>query len=192
VTGFELFFSFYGLIQGLSVAVVAAGLARMIRYRQTIKIGMLTPLLATFVLLDLASSWISVWVTRNDFRVSWGYIFFALFVSVTYYVSASLVFPERFQRGLDLDKHYWHERRYVLGGIAVANIAYLGALMFFHPPDLTDPGVYAWQGAYFIPLIVLFFARSRRVSAGLLAFLSLQYLSSFVLPSSNWGQQIGF
>jgi len=182
VTGFELFFSFYGLIQGLSVAVVATGLARMIRYRATIRIGKLTPLLALFVLLDLASSWISVWVTRDAYRVSLGYIFFALLVSVTYFVSASLVFPERFQRGTDLDKHYWRERRFVLGGIGLVNVAYFVALMFLRHPDPTDLGLWAWQAAYFIPLIALFFIRSSRWNAILLALMSLQYFASFVLP----------
>ena len=191
MSGFELFFSFYGLVQGLSVAVVAAGLARLIRNRDTIKAGLLTPLLAMFVLLDLAGSWIGAWVARNDFQVSWGYIYFSLFVSVTYFVSASLVFPEHFQRGLDLDKHYWNERRFVLGGIGIANIAYLLALIRFHPPDPTDVGVWVWQGAYFVPLIILFVTRSRRLSIILLAFLSLQYLSAFMLSTSGWGQQVG-
>ncbi|WP_167309524.1 hypothetical protein [Brevundimonas naejangsanensis] len=55
LNAFEFFFSFYGLVLGLSVAVTATGLATAIQHRKKIQIGWLTPLLALFVCLDIAS-----------------------------------------------------------------------------------------------------------------------------------------
>ena len=55
MSAFEFFFSFYGLLLGLSVAVIATGLATAIQHRKKIRIGWLTPLLALLVALDVAS-----------------------------------------------------------------------------------------------------------------------------------------
>ena len=58
MTGFELYFSFFGLLLGLSVAQVANGIGHAVVARKTITLGVLTPLLAVFVLLDIASFWV--------------------------------------------------------------------------------------------------------------------------------------
>ncbi len=54
---FEFFFSLYGLILGLAIAVVIGGLSDLLRERDKIPIGWLTPLLGLFLLLDLVSMW---------------------------------------------------------------------------------------------------------------------------------------
>ena len=61
---FEFFFSFYGLLLGLSAVEVAKGLANALGVRERIRIGWLTPLLAAFVLLDITSFWLFAWGGR--------------------------------------------------------------------------------------------------------------------------------
>lgn len=61
---FEFFFSFYGLLLGLSAAEVAKGLANALGARERIRIGWLTPMLAGFLLLDIASFWLFAWGGR--------------------------------------------------------------------------------------------------------------------------------
>ena len=46
MSAFEFYFSFYGLALGLSVAVIATGLAAAIQHRKTTRSGRLTPLFA--------------------------------------------------------------------------------------------------------------------------------------------------
>lgn len=57
MSAFEFFFSFYGLVLGLSVAVIATGVARAFKHRKTVKIGWKTPMLALFVAFDIATFW---------------------------------------------------------------------------------------------------------------------------------------
>ena len=56
MTPFEFFFSFYGLVLGLSLTVMATGAARAFKHHKSVRVGWLTPLLATFVALDISTS----------------------------------------------------------------------------------------------------------------------------------------
>lgn len=58
MSDFEFFFSFYGLILGLSVAEIASGIARTVHERGEVRVGWLTPMLAVFVSLDVAGFWV--------------------------------------------------------------------------------------------------------------------------------------
>ena len=58
MSDFEFFFSFYGLLLGLSVAEVAQEFSRTLRSRRRIRIGWLTPLLGVVVMLDISSFWV--------------------------------------------------------------------------------------------------------------------------------------
>ena len=51
MSAFEFFFSFYGLLLGLSVAELVGGFARVLHEKQRIRFGWLTPMLGIFVLL---------------------------------------------------------------------------------------------------------------------------------------------
>ena len=62
---FEFYFSFYGLLLGLSVAQVAGGIGHAVVIRRDSRLGWLTPLLSLFVLLDVASFWVWAWGSRR-------------------------------------------------------------------------------------------------------------------------------
>ena len=66
MSAFELFFSLFGLILGLAVAVVIGGLSDLLRERRRIPIGHLTPMLALFVLFDLSSLWVNTYDGMSD------------------------------------------------------------------------------------------------------------------------------
>ena len=72
MSAFEFFFSFYGLLLGLSVAAIATGVATVIHHRRRVQIGWLTPTLATFVALDIASFWGSAWTNFKEMPFSYG------------------------------------------------------------------------------------------------------------------------
>ena len=55
MSALEFVFSFYGLRLGLSVAAIATGVATVIQHRRRVQIGWLTPTLAKFLALDIAS-----------------------------------------------------------------------------------------------------------------------------------------
>lgn len=61
MSAFEFFFSFYGLLLGLSVAELVGGFARVLHQKARVRFGFLTPLLAVFVAVDIATFWNQAW-----------------------------------------------------------------------------------------------------------------------------------
>lgn len=121
MSAFEFFFSFYGLLLGLSVAVIATGVATAIQHRKKVRIGWLTPLLAAFVGLDIASFWDSAWVNFQHLSLSYGLLVGGLIIALVYFVAASLVFPHQIEDGDSLDDHFWANKRFVLLLLVAAN-----------------------------------------------------------------------
>lgn len=119
---FEFFFSFYGLLLGLSVAVLAAGAARAFKHRKTRPVGWLTPLLAVFVALDIATFWDAAWVNYRSLPVSYGMLVGGLVVAVVYYIAAALVFPDDSDEPGPLDAHFWANKRATLVLLILANL----------------------------------------------------------------------
>ena len=145
MSAFEFFFSFYGLLLGLSLAVIATGAATAIQHRHKIRIGWLTPLLAVFVVLDVASFWDFAWTTFRDTPFSYGLLVASMVVAVVYFIAASLVFPHQIEDGQSLDDHFWANRKVVLLLTAAANIL---ALLVALPIMAGKPGAVAMAWGY--------------------------------------------
>lgn len=127
MSAFEFFFSFYGLVLGLSVAAIATGLAAAIQHRRKVQIGWLTPLLAVFVCLDIASFWSTAWDSLQHLPLSYGLLVAGLAIALTYFVACSLVFPHQIVDGDRLDDHFWANKRTVLALMIAANL--LGSML---------------------------------------------------------------
>jgi tetrahydromethanopterin S-methyltransferase subunit G len=98
LSAFEFFFGFYGMVLGLSVAVIATGFATSIQHRKAIRIGWLTLLLALFVSLDIATFWDAAWHTFRDAPFSYGMLVIGLAIALVYFIAASLIFPHQIDR----------------------------------------------------------------------------------------------
>jgi len=188
LSAFEFFFSFYGMVLGLSVAVIATGFATAIQHRKAIRIGWLTLLLALFVALDIATFWDAAWHTFRDAPFSYGMLVIGLAIALVYFIAASLVFPHQITDGLDLDDHFWANKKVVLLLTTAAN-----ALMVLVSvlQQLGKPGFEAFAtgmggllALYVVLVVPAAFARSRRWFAGLLGLHILLYLASAVVPAS--------
>lgn len=127
MSAFEFFFSFYGLVLGLSVAVLATGAARAVKHRKTVRVGWLTPLLALFTALDIATFWDAAWANFRELPLSYGLLVGGLVVAVIYFIAASLVFPDETDDAGPLDDHFWANKRTVLILLIVANLLGGGA-----------------------------------------------------------------
>jgi hypothetical protein len=119
MSDFEFIFALFGLLLGLSLAEILAGLARAIEARlrpaSAVRIGWLTPLLGAFVLFDLLSFWQAAWVTRGVIVVSGKTLMAATIFAGAYYLAASLVFPRSAPDHADFDGHFFRVRRIVIG-----------------------------------------------------------------------------
>ena len=169
MSAFEFFFSFYGLLLGLSAAVIATGLASSIQHRRRIKIGWKTSMLALFVALDIASFWDAAWTNFQHLPFSYGLLVVGLAVALVYFIAASLVFPHEIEDGLSLDDHFWANKKVVLLLLVAANTLGLLAAV---PANLEREGGdfllinYAIaMGLYYLLVIPAALARKPRLFA---------------------------
>jgi hypothetical protein len=121
VSAFEFFFSFYGLVLGLSVAVLATGAARAFKHRKTVKVGWKTPLLALFAAFDIATFWDAAWTNLGKAPYSYGMLLAGLAVAIVYFIAASLIFPEPEDEATSLNQHFEANKRPVLLLLILAN-----------------------------------------------------------------------
>lgn len=119
---FEFFFSFYGLLLGFSVAELVGGFARVLHDRRSVRFGLLTPMLALFVAIDIATFWNQAWVIFRNAPYNYALLILGLVVASTFYVAATLVFPRELKAGEALDDHFWQHRRLVLLCVLASNL----------------------------------------------------------------------
>lgn len=193
MSDFEYFFTFFGLLLGLTVAEIAVRMADAIDAHRRRPIGVLTPLLAVFVLLDISSFWLFTWSARDIIRIDWPTIFVALTLAITYFLAAALIFPRSESDWTSLDEHFWARKRYVLGGVLVANVT-LHVLLFSRAlPSITEYWFFIHKFIYFGPVVWAWKATRRRsvIAALALAIGSFALEYSNVLPTSDWGIKLG-
>lgn len=193
MSDFEYFFTFFGLLLGLTVAEIAMKLADAIDAHPRRPIGILTPLLAAFVLLDISSFWLFTWSARSVIVIDWPIIFFALCLALLYFLSAALIFPRSEGDWATLDEHFWARKKIVLGGILTANVI-LHLLLFTRAlPKPDEFWFFVHKLIYFGPVIWALVARKRNavIFALCLAILSFGLEYSNIIPTSDWGVKLG-
>ena len=181
------------MIFGLIVAEVAIKFADAIDGHTHRPVGILSPMLAAFVLCDVTGFWIFIWSIRDAVYISFGTVISALAVAMGYFLSAALIFPRGEKGWATIDEHYWARKRYVLVGVVFASCMLIGIQMTRSVPRLDDFWFFFWQVIYFGPIAVLWFSRNRRVNIAALAVLVCYYPFDAlnVLPDSAWGLTTG-
>lgn len=192
MTDFEFLYAFFGLLIGLIVAQLATRFTDAIEERQDRPIGLLTPLLAFFVLLDITSFWLIAWSVRDVALVSWRTVFVTMTMAMVYFMAASLVLPRSMAKWDSLDNHYWHRKRLVLGGILFVNLVITGVDFTRSLPSPSDLWFFIMHGSYYGALIALLLSRVRWLDLTMLSVLiANMVLGGFQLvPHSNWAESV--
>jgi hypothetical protein len=177
---FEFYFSFYGLLLGLSAATLVVRFADVLGEHGKRRIGLLAPLLGTFVLLDLTSFWVWAWRARASFEISYVQMYVGLLIAVAYFISASLAFPREGSDWTTLDDHYWARKRLVLSGILAANVMLLTHAAFARP-EVFDRDFVLESLGYWPALVALLFTKKRAVDLVLLGWLCVNYVGGAIL-----------
>lgn len=180
MSAFEFFFSFYGLLLGLSVAAVVGGFANVLHERHRIRFGWLTPLLALFIAVDIATFWAQAWIIFRAAPFNLALLVVGLVIAGVFYIAASITFPRVSPDGeerLDLDDHFWAHRRMVFACVMIANLIVAVVLGLLAMADDGFAQVASrprlWVGLF---VFVAFtataaFAPSRRITASALLLL---------------------
>ena len=185
MSAFEFFFSFYGLLLGLSVAELVGGFSRVLHERQRVRFGWLTPLLALFVAMDVATFWSQAWTIFRGAPFNLALLFVGLVVAATFYVAASVTFPRVTAEGvedrIDLDAHFWAHRKLVFTCILAANLVIAGLIVLLMLVGAGFDGASTprlWFGLLFFGAMnaLAAFAPSRRLAVGALIALVLYSL----------------
>lgn len=206
MSAFEFFFSFYGLLLGLSIAELVGGFARVLHERQRVRFGLLTPLLALFVAVDLVTFWNQAWVFFRGAPFNPVLLLLGLIITSTFYIAASVTFPRLSAEGvetqIDLDDHFWGHRRLVFGCVLGANAIVwllLGGLA------MSDP---VWEAVWTLRVtvgVMIFasctglaaFAKNRRIVIGALIFVlvymfwNMGRFAIILFTSSGWSPATG-
>jgi len=207
LSAFEFFFSFYGLLLGLSVAELVGGFARVLHERERIRFGWLTPALALFVAIDIATFWNQAWVIFRGAPFNTFLLVVSLAIAATFYVAASVTFPRVSAEGaherIDMDAHFWAHRKLVFGCILAANL--IVAVMVVILAQL-NPGfakiassVTLWTGVaiFVVGTATAVFAPWRRVAASALVVVLLYSLwgmaksAAALAAAGGWGPLTG-
>ncbi len=206
MSAFEFFFSFYGLLLGLSVAELVGGFARVLHERQRVRFGWLTPLLAVFVAVDLATFWNQAWVFFRGAPFNPALLLVGLVISATFYIAASITFPrvsaEGVETRIDLDDHFWAHRRVVFGCVLAANAlvwALLGMLALVDPDwaAVWSPRLVIGVGIFALGTATAAFAPGRRVVIAALLIVVAYTLwnvaraGAALMTSGGWSPVIG-
>ncbi len=206
MSAFEFFFSFYGLLLGLSVAELVGGFARLLHERHRVRFGWLTPLLALFVAMDLATFWVQAWRFFRGAPFNPALLLIGLAIAATFYVAASITFPRVTAEGakarINLDDHFWAHRRIVFGCVLAANamVWLLLALLSLADPlwaALWTPRILIGMGVFALSTAVAGFAPGRRVVIAALLVVLIYTIWNIVraghilIASGGWVPAVG-
>jgi len=181
MSAFEFFFGFYGLILGLAVVEIVGGFSRVLKARRLNALGLCTPLLALFLLLDLVSFWTGTWARFQDVEISTDLLVTALAIAGLYYLAASLVFPD-FQEWDSTDDFYDGHKGWVLLGSCAANLLAFTALPLVAGDTAqvlaywTSLDTWAFLGPLFAFNLGVALIRDRRINGVLLTLICLMYI----------------
>ena len=130
---FEFICAFYSVVLGIAVAQLMTSVGRLIEVRDQVRTYWVQSLWVVIVLLVDVNNWLAMWSYRS--AKSWRVVSFLLLVGLiaSIYLVTVLLFPRvpESERQIDLDAHYYKNRRvFFLANAAAWILALLCNLSF--------------------------------------------------------------
>lgn len=175
MTIFDHSFSLIALILGLALVEVLSSFMRAVRNRHETPIGVLTPMLAVFVIGDVTTYWGILWEVRLLLPSIWPTLGLGVLLSSIYYSAASFVFPDREEDWKNLDDYFMRTRRVVFGLILACFMMVLAAEIAVGRPF--DQATIVEDAAYVF--LLMFTATAPWKWANILGLLGLNAVIAF-------------
>lgn len=182
---FEFVFVLYSLVLGLSLVELLNGLGRTLEFMlareagdRAFSIGVLTPLLALFVILDLLSFWIFAWLVQEHVVADRFTVLGVLVFASAYFLASRLVFPSEPENFTDLDTHYFRVRRVVFAMLLVMVAVQWAFLLSVTEiaTRLITPASIVMTGVLVVLMGAAMVIKSKRASIAVLGLLIARYL----------------
>jgi len=182
----EFMLGLFGLVIGFILLEVMAGLGRTLRCRlpsapgvkAEIRIGLLTPLLGAFTMLNVLLCWVNVWELQRSLPFGFDTLTIGLVLCTFYYFAASTIFPGDPASWPDIDEWFWLHRKPVLGSIIAANVPFIASTYLIGPLTLSEVVVSIVVNGLLVSMVLTaMFGRSRRIVTTALALLVAVHLS---------------
>ena len=131
---FDYIFELFTLLISLAVAEMLIGFSRILKLRARrkagvdptaieVRVGWLVPMLGLLVLVDLATFWSIIWSMRGVLDMRMATVFAVLVLMGGCSIVATLVFPDEPELWPDFDAYFWQQKRWVVGGMLLINLA---------------------------------------------------------------------
>jgi hypothetical protein len=138
MTAFDLIVRLFGLLLGLAMGEVLAGLARTIRLKagltavgaSMVRVGWLVPLLGLLTIVAQLSFWLTFYELHGHVPLNLLVLLGLALVVGGFYVISGFVFPVDPAAWPDFDAYYFRVRRTVIGGIVAIELAALAYLVW--------------------------------------------------------------
>ncbi len=189
MSGFAFVFGVFGVVLGLAIVEILRGFGRGIKRPNLAdqaprRIGWLSPMLALFLLYDIATFCASAWSAREAVPVTMPALALGMLVTGLYFFAATQLWPEPDDAAGWADGNGWmlaHKRRIALS-ILACNAMSVAAVMRFVPGSWPVASTEAWMLAlYFALLLALALVRGTRATTLVLALAILEYAADLVM-----------
>lgn len=159
---FEFVFPLFALLVGLSMTEMLSGLAQALKSKRDIRVGWMTPLLGTVILINLAMFWQGSWEIRGEITATSASFILVLAVGGAYYLASSMVFPSWGSEVSNLDEHFMEVRTVALLTITACNLVYFIRIALL---GSVHPSTTWWAGnaAFLAILLVAALASNRKL-----------------------------
>lgn len=178
----EILFAFYGALLALAAAQLLSGLVRVLKHRDTVRLGWTTPLLVLLLIFDLAACATNGWQALGSADMSLRLVLTCMLAAGAYYMSATLVLPDNPADQPDLDAWFGQNKRFVVGGMLAGNLLGFEVLQAI-VRGLGETITTRWTGfgalmnaMFYLLLLVMVLVRNRATDIVMLIVLNALYV----------------
>lgn len=172
MSAFDFFFTFYSLLLGLTLVEIVNGFSRSYEHRARRPLGVIMPLLAMLLVMDVITQWGGAWRDYQQIQFANRFLVGVAIVMLIYYFAATQLFPRESSTASSLDEHFFSHRHLTVGGVVLANVMLTGDSMIRQYLSTGLEGTFwprvAANAYWFALMLVIWFARSKRVVIGAL------------------------
>lgn len=122
MSSFEFFMAFYGLLLGLAFAELMNGFASLLRERVPPKLGVITPIIAAIVFVEMLANFVDAWNRLQEVRIAFFPLLVPTIIGLIYFLVAVILVPRDLHEWQTLNDYFDRRKRWIVGLLLGANI----------------------------------------------------------------------